>query len=330
MKRRQMHQTSMEVTVGAFMFMILLTLGFFTIVLSRENVLSKNYRFDVVFNDVSGLIKGDKVFVHGVDVGRVRTMTITPAGVRVGLSLRSELPIHEDYKLSIAQASVLGGRYVALDPGTEASPLLPVGAELKGTPTTDLLAEAGDAVKAVRSALEDGGVLSNLEATMKNIRTVSDDLAAGKGTIGRLLKEEEVYTELKQVATNLRTLTEKLERGEGTLGKLLNEDAVYNDVKQITADLRSVSDNLAKGEGTLGKLLSKDDQVYRDLAEAAASIKNITASIDRGDGTLGKLTRDARLYDDLTKTVGDVRAMVDDLRETSPVTSFTSVFLGAF
>ena len=70
MKRRQMHQTSMEVTVGAFMFMILLTLGFFTIVLSRENVLSKNYRFDVVFNDVSGLIKGDKVFVHGVDVGR--------------------------------------------------------------------------------------------------------------------------------------------------------------------------------------------------------------------------------------------------------------------
>ena len=229
--------------------------------LSRENVLSKNYRFDVVFNDVSGLIKGDKVFVHGVDVGRVRTMTITPAGVRVGLSLRSELPIHEDYKLSIAQASVLGGRYVALDPGTEAKPLLPVGAELQGTPTTDLLAEAGDAVKAVRSALEEGGVLANLEGTMKNLRTVSDDLAAGKGTIGRLLKEEDVYTELKQVTTNLRTLTEKLERGEGTLGKLAKDEA---------------------------------------------------------------------LYSELSKLLAEIRAAVDDIRETTPVASFSSVFFGAF
>jgi ABC-type proline/glycine betaine transport system ATPase subunit len=45
MKKSQMQQNAMEVMVGAFMFMILLTLGFFTIVLSQENWLSTNYRW---------------------------------------------------------------------------------------------------------------------------------------------------------------------------------------------------------------------------------------------------------------------------------------------
>ena len=330
MKRHQMQQTAMEVSVGAFMFMILLALGFFTIILSRENVFSKNYVYDALFNDISGLIRGDKVFVHGVDVGRVREMHIVPEGVRVSLSLRDPLPIHEDYRVAIENASVLGGRYVSLDPGTDAKALLKDGQLLKGAPTIDLIKEANAAVQSVRGALEKGGILANLEETMANLRKVTDDLAQGKGTIGRLLKEDDVYTDFKQVVANLRSLSDKLEKGEGTLGKLISDDAVYADIKQITTDLRQVGDNLAKGEGTLGKLLSKDDQLYRDLTDTAASLKNITAGIEKGEGTLGKLAKDAKLYDDLTKTVGDVRALVDDFRETSPVTSFTSVFLGAF
>ncbi len=320
----------MEVTVGAFMFMVLLALGFFTIVLSRENVLSKNYHYDAIFNDVSGLIKGDKVYVQGVDVGRVRDMGIDPEGVKVSLILRVPVEVHEDYKVVVQRSSVLGGRYIALDTGSRDRARLPEGSRLKGEPTVDLVEAATETIESIRKALEEGGVITNLQATMSNLREVTDGLAAGQGTIGRLLKEEDVYNELKEVAANLRTLTDKLEKGEGTLGKLLNEDAVYNDIKQITADLRQVSDGLAKGEGTLGKLLSKDDQLYRDLSEASTALKNIATAIDRGEGTVGKLVRDNTLYDNLDKTVDEVRAMVDDLRETSPVTSFTSVLFGAF
>ena len=57
MKRSRMQQTSVEVTVGAFMFLILLALGFFTFVLSRENVLCREGR---------GWIRGwrDRVFAY--------------------------------------------------------------------------------------------------------------------------------------------------------------------------------------------------------------------------------------------------------------------------
>jgi len=59
-------------------------------------------------------------------------------------------------------------------------------------------------------------------------------------------------------------------------------------------------------------------------------VRSIAESIDAGEGTLGKLVRDAKLYDETTSLVEDVRAAVDDLREASPITSFGSVIFGAF
>ena len=91
-----------------------------------------------------------------------------------------------------------------------------------------------------------------------------------------------------------------------------------------------MSSNLAEGKGTLGKLMAEDDTVYTDLAATLASIRRISESIDKGEGTLGKLVRDAKLYDETTLLVEDVRAAVDDLREASPITSFGSVIFGAF
>ena len=76
--------------------------------------------------------------------------------------------------------------------------------------------------------------------------------------------------------------------------------------------------------------MSEDDNLYRDLSAAAAAIKDVTTSISQGDGTLGKLTRDDELYQDAKLLLNEIRAAIDDLRETTPVTTFTSVFFGAF
>lgn len=321
----------MEITVGAFMLMILLALGFFTIVLSRENIFATNYRYTVLFEDVSGLLKGDKAFIHGVDVGRVRAMRVQEDGqVAVELSLRSPLVLYSDYKISVQPSSILGGRYVSIMPGSPDEPPVDASKPLDGIPPADFIGEATETVRAVRKSLVEGGVLGNIEKTMRNFESLSDDLAQGRGTIGKLLKDEELYNEVRAVASNLRDITARINRGEGSIGKLMNDDAVYTNVLAITANLREVSDRLAAGKGTIGRLLSEDDQLYNDLSAAAASIRDISGTISRGEGTLGKLAKDDQVYDQLNKLLTEVRAAVDDLRETSPVVSFSSVFFGAF
>ena len=88
--------------------------------------------------------------------------------------------------------------------------------------------------------------------------------------------------------------------------------------------------NLADGKGTLGQLMSGDEMAFEDLEASLANIRSITDSINEGEGTLGRLVRDAKLYDETTLLVEDIRAAVDDLREASPITSFGSVLFGAF
>ena len=96
------------------------------------------------------------------------------------------------------------------------------------------------------------------------------------------------------------------------------------------SNLQDVSGRLANGEGTLGKLLSKDDQLYQDLSASMSNLRGITDKIESGDGTLGKLVNDDQIYVEAQKLLGELRAAIDDMRETSPVTTFSTVFFGAF
>ncbi len=296
MKRSRLQQMSLEVMVGAFMMMALLALGFFTIILSQDNVFRKTYTVHVVFDYVTGLVKGDKVYVHGVNVGRVKNLGIQVDGVHADLALDYDVKLREDYRISVVPSSVLGGKYVAIEEGSVDAAPLPPDAVIVGHGPVDFIKELTEGVQAVRASLEEGGVLGNLEGSM----------------------------------ANLKDITQKLRDGEGTIGKLLVEEALYTDLRTVSTNLAAISERLAQGEGTLGKLMSRDDQLYRDLSEAVAALKDVATTISKGEGTLGKLAKDDGLYKQIDGLLVEVRAVVDDLRETTPVVSFTSIFFGAF
>jgi phospholipid/cholesterol/gamma-HCH transport system substrate-binding protein len=252
----------MEVTVGAFMFMILLALGFFTIVLSRENIFTRSYHMEVVFENVMGLREGDNVFVRGVDVGKIRSLQIRPDGVHVSMTLEQPVKLHEDYQIEILPSSALGGRYLNIYEGSINLPAIPASARIVGVTPVDLINEATKITQMIKEALEEGQILDNLKTTMAQ-------------------------------------------------------------VKEITT-------RLSEGEGTLGKLMSEDDTLYEDLKAAVNSFKNFTDSVEGGKGTIGRLMTDDELYEEAKLLLHELRATVDDFRETTPITTFTSVFFGAF
>jgi len=330
-KKDRLREVSMEIVVGAFMFFILLALAVLTIVLSRENFLAPSYRLEVSFPEVMGLREGDNVTTRGVVVGRVKDVRVNDRDVVVLCSLNTRLTIHQDYRAEIVASSVLGGQHLSIDTGQPDSPLLAEGTPLRGLPPVDLVHEASTAIKSIRETLVDGGVLDNLKSTMEQINRITAKLEQGEGTIGKLLSDPKVYDDLSSLSANLRDIGDRLAKGEGTLGKLLSEDAtLYEDMQDIVGNLKEVSDRLADGKGTIGKLLSEDDTLYNDLSASAASIRKISESIGSGEGTLGKLATDDELYEEARLLLQEIRATVDDLRETAPITTFTSIFFGAF
>lgn len=338
-------EIGIEIIVGLFMFTVLIALGVFTIVLSRENLLKKSYEYTFAFSEIGGLRDGDNIFVRGMNVGRVTQTELVDGQVMVYTSLDVPLTLREGFKVEVVSASMLGGKNLKIYEGPPSAPEISDQMTILGSPPVDLLSELGSAVRGIQEMmstigagqgtlgklLHDESVYRNLQSVSADMASISARLEKGEGTLGRLLSSDEsLYNDLAETVALLRDVSAGLEAGDGTIGKLLKDEAVYDDLRGVMANLRSVSENLAAGKGMLGKLMSEDDTAYEDLRASLAAIRSISESIERGEGTIGKLIRDEQLYNEANLLMEDIRAAVDDLREASPITTFGSVMFGAF
>lgn len=212
-------------------------------------------------------------------------------------------------------------------------------------------------------------IVSNFEAMSTKMQLVVDRIERGEGTLGKLLStNDQVYVDIASTVASAKTIAGRLERGEGTAGKLLSsDDTVYQDLKGTFARAARVSETLCerleKGEGTVGKLFSKDDSLYRDLQGSIANVKAVTQRIAggegllgratqdkefaddaarllanlkefseklaKGDGTIGKAVNDPQLYNEVNGLIKDVRQVVDNYRDTTPISTFAGLVGGA-
>ncbi len=294
------------------MFTVLITLGVFTIVLSSEKLFEKTYPYEFVFSEISGLREGDNVYVRGMNVGRVNQTDLEKSHVRVYVTLKSPLYLRQGYKIDVVDSSMLGGKKLKIYEGPNEAQELVEGTTILGTKPVDMIEELAYAVA--------------------GFQTMIDSVNAGEGTLGKLLKDEAIHENMVKISEDLMSVISRLEKGEGSLGQLLalDDGQLYTDGKMFMNNLRIISDNLARGQGIMGRLMSGDEKAFQDLEASITAIRSISERINSGEGTLGRLVRDAKLYDEATLLVEDIRAAVDDLREASPITSFGSVLFGAF
>jgi len=141
----------------------------------------------------------------------------------------------------------------------------------------------------------------------------SPPLAAG--TLVRGTKPNDLITLVSAVADDVKDITGKIRKGEGTLGKLVYDDTLYNDARDVVADV---------------KMSIRERNLLENLENSADNLNQISEKINGGAGTLGKLVNDDTLYVEAKKMIKDVRMTVDDLRETSPIVTFSSIYFGAF
>lgn len=341
-KMNQRKDVTAEILVGAFMFIIMAMLLVVTVVISQNRFFQKSYYITANFASVGGLRQGEEVFFRGVKVGNVEKIEIREAGkgVQVDMKLTREVILYEGYIIEVEVASLLGGMRVMITEGDDKGTPVPqeLYSDLQGTSPQDVLALAADAVEDIRKALVEEGTLDNIRILSENLAAISSKIANGEGTIGKLVNDESLYTEAEELVAGLNAASKdfgevaaRINQGQGTLGKLLSGDeTLYKDLEATLANIRNVSRNLADGKGVIGKLLNSEDDFYNDLRDTVASLKEFSADLMAQEGTVGRLIQDETLYLKVESLVDEARATIDDFRETSPITTFSSIFFGAF
>jgi phospholipid/cholesterol/gamma-HCH transport system substrate-binding protein len=121
-----MEKTKLEFIVGVFVLVGIACLGYLSIKLGKLELIGGDvYEVVAQFNTASGLKSGSAVEIAGVEVGRVRGITLSEDRAAVVLAVDNKVKLYTDTIASIKTRGIIGEKFLALSPGGGGDPLKP-------------------------------------------------------------------------------------------------------------------------------------------------------------------------------------------------------------
>jgi phospholipid/cholesterol/gamma-HCH transport system substrate-binding protein len=291
---------------------ILVTLLFLMTSSAGLGILSRKLTITTYFENSAGLKPGAAVNLQGVTIGTVKTVTViatperklTPVQVVMKLNEKYSEELKRDSKASLTTIGVLGDTVVDINSQFAVGPPLRDGDELKTLETPSLT----DVVKASQ------GTIESLNVILAKMNTIVDNLQSGKGSIGQLINNPDLYNKLNGTVDELHKLTVNLNQGKGTIGKLVSDETLYSRLNDTVAKFDSIATDLEKGNGSAGKLL-KDPSLFDNLNSTLKHANSLMAEADSGKGGLGLLVKDPHFRAQLDDTFTQVNHLVTGINQ---------------
>lgn len=286
---------------------VLITLLFLMTSSSGLGIFSRKLTITTYFENAAGLKDGAAVNLQGVTIGTVKSVAVTsapdrkltPVQVIMKLDTKFRNELKKDSKASLSTVGVLGDTVVDINSQYAVGAPLENGDELKTLETPNLQ----DVVKASQ------GTIESLNVILAKMNTIVDNLQSGKGSVGQLINNPDLYNKANAAVDQISQLTAKLNRGQGTVGKLMNDDALYNRLNGTAARLDGLVANLQAGKGSAGKLLV-DETLYNNLNNTLAQANQLLTDANQGKGALGLMLKDPQFRQQLQDTLTQINALV--------------------
>lgn len=121
-----MGKVKLEFVVGVFVLVGIFCLGYLSIKLGKLELIGGDvYEVVAQFNSASGLKAGSSVEIAGVEVGRVRAISLNEDRAAVTLAVNNSVKLYTDTIASIKTRGIIGEKFLALSPGGGGDPLKP-------------------------------------------------------------------------------------------------------------------------------------------------------------------------------------------------------------
>ncbi len=94
------------------------------------------------------------------------------------------------------------------------------------------------------AAAEIKTTVADARKVVDQVHKVTEQVNAGQGTVGKLLKDDTLYRETTASMTNLREILQKINQGQGSVGKIVNDRELYNNAKLTLQKLDKATEGL--------------------------------------------------------------------------------------
>jgi phospholipid/cholesterol/gamma-HCH transport system substrate-binding protein len=304
-ERSKVRWSQLKVGIVAVAAMFVLAVLIFLLTGSRS-IFERNETLRTYMADGAGMTESTPVRLNGILVGAVQGIRLSKSkdpnrAVEFELTVQDKyMPdIPEDSTAAVTAANLLGSKFIDITRGRSATPIKP-GAELRSLQTQDI----------PELMAQSANLIQTLQDISKRADGMLADIDAGKGNLGKLLRDDELYRRLNAIAAEGQQLLADVQNGKGTLSKLIYDDSLYQEVRAPIKRIDDMLADLQQGHGTAGKLL-KDPQVYDEAQQTIAQMRKLTEDLNAGKGTAGKLLKDDQLYKQFTDLTAKLDTTID-------------------
>src|SRR6266436_6376657 len=304
-----------ELRVGLFVLVGLLILAVAIFYVTGAGFLGPKYRLKTFLPEVSGLAVGAPVRLDGVEIGNVEKIRLVPRQtgkppdrmhnieVDIRIDARYQGDVLTDSTASLVTEGLLGNRYVNVQRG------------YTGVPLKEGQAIPGTEEKAIKEVVErSADVLANLKALSEEIQDIVGDVHEGKGSIGKLLHDDQAYNHLNSILAKGDQIVGNVQSGQGTLGKILMNDELYAKVDKGVDNVNTILADVRAQKGTIGKLLT-DETLYNKLRDTSTNLSEATSKLNKNDNSVGKIFNDPQLYDNMAAASAELRTFLTEFRK---------------
>jgi len=302
-------QNKKEFLIGFVAILTLLLFYWGFNFLKGEDIFSKDRKFVIVYNKISGLNVSNPVVVNGFKIGRVSSLYFQEndpqAHIVVEIQIKNDIRIPKN-SIARINSDFLGVNTIEIDLGDDDALLQP-GDTLSGIIATSLQEEFSQQllpfkVKAEKMMASMDSVLEgfryifnretqdNLGNAIKSIYVTFDNLEAASSEMSMMMAEER--ERLRDVMDNAKEITGNLAANSKEIDNILN-------------NFSSISDSLAKVDFV---------KTMYDVDNALLSFTTITDKINRGEGTIGQLVQNDTLYYELESASRELSELLEDMK----------------
>ena len=322
-------KSTLETKLGMFFAVALIAVLLILEYLGGFGFLKQGYHVQALFKNIQELKPGDQVKMAGVRVGRVKTITLTNDQVQVTMDLNKDLyernQVKTDSKATVRFTGLMGQNFVAIDFGSPGGARAENGAILQSVEQPDLSqimskidnvasgvenltkSFSGESIEKLLGPMREfmESNQKNLTATIGNLKVVSDNIASGKGTVGKLINEDTLYVSALNTISNLQNTASDVQK-------------ISDDAHVLLTNANFIVTQINAGKGTVGKLIN-DESLFIEARGSLTNLHQILLKINHGEGSVGKLVNDESLLKNVKLSLQKLDKATESLEDTGPL-----------
>ncbi len=309
------------VIVGIFVVLALtifilgvLTLG------GQKSLFNKGATINAVFDEVNGLQAGNNVWFAGVKVGTVQKISFTKEG-RVAVEMNIEeksLPmIKKDTRAKVGSDGFIGNKLVVLYGGSANAAIVQNG--------NSLAVEKAIGIDEMMGTLQDNN--KNLLAITTNFKTISDEMVAGKGTIGKMLKDEQLFNDLQQSIVSIKAAASN---AQGMVANVSDYTAKLNNKGSLAHDLVTDTVIFSQLRRTVKQIDALSVTANQVLGNLSAASNSLNQGISDPNNAVGVLLHDKETAANIKATIQNLQAGTQKLDENMEALQHNFLLRGFF